>query len=97
MAKVVEVAAPVGEVTTTTFAKIEKEAGNHPLQTAWCFWYDKKQSKRTDTSEFRGQLHKIGTFDTVEGFWKLYCYLKRPSVLETNVNLYLFRDGPQHM
>ena len=36
----------------------------------------------------------MGSFDTVENFWKLYVFLKRPSALENNVNLYLFRDGP---
>lgn len=45
-------------------------------------------------SEYRAGLHKIGTFDTIENFWKLYVFLKRPSALENNVNLYLFRDGP---
>ena len=30
----------------------------------------------------------------MENFWKLFVYLKRPSMLENNVNLYLFRDGP---
>jgi translation initiation factor 4E len=30
----------------------------------------------------------------VENFWKLYVFLKRPSVLDVNVNIYLFRDGP---
>jgi translation initiation factor 4E len=45
-------------------------------------------------SDYRAGLHKIGTFDTVENFWKLYVFLKRPSALENNVNLYLFRDGP---
>ena len=74
--------------------KIERESGDHALQTAWTFWYDKKQSKKTDTTEFRGQLQKIASFDTVEGFWKLYCHLKRPSVLENNMNFHLFREGP---
>ena len=45
-------------------------------------------------SDYRAGLHKIGTFDTVENFWKLYVFLQRPSALENNVNLYLFRDGP---
>ncbi len=29
----------------------------------------------------------------MENFWKLYVFLQRPSALENNVNLYLFRDG----
>lgn len=76
--------------------RIVSAEGDHPLQTGWAFWYDKKQSKKTDTTEFMGQLHKIGTFNSVEGFWKLYCYLKRPSALELNMNLYLFRDMPNY-
>ena len=83
--------------TSTICPKIVREENDHPLQTAWAFWYDKKQSKKTDTAEFRGQLHKLGSFDSVEGFWKLYCYLKRPSSLEVNVNFYLFRDGPSNI
>ena len=75
--------------------RIAREAGDHPLNSAWSFWYDKKQSRKTGTVEFRSGLHKLGTFDTLEGFWKLYCYLKRPSALDLNVNLYLFRDGAQ--
>jgi translation initiation factor 4E len=75
----------------------DKEDGEHPLQSAWAFWYDKKASYRLqDSSEFRGRLVKLGSFDTIESFWKLYLYIKRPSAVELNVNLYLFRDGEQH-
>lgn len=78
--------------------KIERAAGDHPLQTGWAFWYDvKKSNKKTDTVEFRTQLQKLGSFDSVESFWKLYCYIKRPSTLENNVNLYMFRDGPTNI
>jgi len=70
-----------------------REGEEHPLQTPWAFWYDKKQSRKMDSAEFRQRLHKLGSFDTVESFWKMYLYMKRPSALEVNVNLYLFRDG----
>lgn len=65
----------------------------HALQSPWAFWYDKKQSRKSDPSEYKDRLHKLGSFDTVESFWKMYLYLKRPSALDVNVNLYLFRDG----
>jgi translation initiation factor 4E len=77
--------------------KIEREEGDHPLQTGWTVWYDRKQSKKTDTQEFKTQLQKIASFDSVEGFWKLYCHLKRPSVLENNMNFHLFREGPSNI
>lgn len=40
---------------------------------------------------------KAGTFKTVEAFWKNYVHLKRPSNINTNVNVYLFRDGQGHV
>mmetsp|Transcript_19870 Transcript_19870/g.33434 ORF Transcript_19870/g.33434 Transcript_19870/m.33434 type:complete len:244 (-) Transcript_19870:1193-1924(-) len=69
---------------------------HHRLQTPWSFWYDKKQSyqKKAVAAEYRNSLQKLASFDTVESFWKVYLYLKRPSALDLNVNLYLFRDGP---
>jgi translation initiation factor 4E len=70
-----------------------KDPNEHALQTAWSFWYDKKQSKKSDSAEFYSRLTKLGSFDTVESFWKMYLYMKRPSALDVNVNLYLFRDG----
>lgn len=89
---------PSGSGTSASFVKLEREERDHPLQSAWSFWYDKKQSKRKDSpSEFREQLQKVASFDSVEGFWKIYCYLKRPSALDINVNLYLFRDGAHHV
>jgi translation initiation factor 4E len=74
-----------------------KDANEHTLQTPWSFWYDKKQARRSadkaDSAEYLSRLVKLGSFDTVESFWKMYLYMKRPSAMEVNVNLYLFRDG----
>lgn len=74
---------------------VERLEGDHPLQTGWVFWYDKKQryDPTKPVDEYKSNLQKIASFDTVESFWKLYCHLKRPSGLDLNVNLYLFRDG----
>lgn len=81
-------------IETNICPKIEHESTDHSLQSAWAIWYDIKKSKKpTDTVEFKTQLHKLVTFDTVEGFWKVYCHLKRPSNLDLNVNFHLFRDG----
>lgn len=40
---------------------------------------------------------QAGSFNTVEGFWKNYVHLKRPSSISTNVNVYLFRDEKGHV
>jgi translation initiation factor 4E len=84
--------------------RVPRCPGDHALHSGWCFWYDKRQKPSAfqnatatvqTTVEYRNRLHKIGAFDTIEGFWKLFVHLKRPSILDPNVNLYLFRDGPQ--
>lgn len=83
--------------------RIECQEGDHPLQTGWGFWYDVKQRPRSGSNpteaagEYRSNLRKICSFNSVEGLWKVYCHLKRPSALDVNVNLHLFRDGPQNM
>lgn len=87
---------PTANASTSNSIRIDKMPGDHDLQSSWSFWYDRKQNKKIghDAMDFRGQLQKLATFETVEGFWKIFCYLKRPSALEINVNLYLFRGGP---
>lgn len=40
---------------------------------------------------------QAGSFNTLEGFWKNYVHLKRPSSISTNVNVYLFRDEKGHV
>ena len=40
---------------------------------------------------------QAGSFSTVEGFWKNYVHLKRPSSIGNNVNVYLFRDAQGHV
>ncbi|CAM9295956.1 unnamed protein product, partial [Discosporangium mesarthrocarpum] len=53
--------------------------------------------KYQDQNTYQASLHKkVGSFNTVEGFWKTYVHMKRPSAMETNVNVYLFREGERH-
>ena len=35
---------------------------------------------------------KSGEFDTVKGFFELYCFLKRPSEIPTDHKLMMFRN-----
>lgn len=71
--------------------------GEHPLQTPWCVWYDKKQHRNRGSSSkgtsYKDNLKNMGSFNTLEGFWRYYVHLKRPSTLQRDVNLYIFRKG----
>lgn len=42
--------------------------------------------------DYKSNLTRLGTFDTVEDFWNYYCYLRRPSSLDKDTNFYLFRN-----
>jgi len=64
----------------------------HPLNSAWSFWYDKKMPKKTDAGSYQSNLQKVSSFNTVEDFWRHYVHVKRPSQLSRDSNLYLFRD-----
>jgi len=62
------------------------------LQTAWAFWFDKKCDKRSP-SDFESGMVKLGSFDSVEDFWRHYVHMQKPSLLPVDTNYYLFRDN----
>ncbi len=50
-----------------------RKAGEHKLHSAWTFWYDKKIKKETRTTEsYEKGLIQLGSFVSLEGFWKYY-------------------------
>lgn len=69
----------------------------HPLETAWTFWYDKKTSNRKESDQYIEGLRQLGSFNTIEGFYRHYAYLLRPSELPRDHNVLLFRKGYKPM
>lgn len=67
--------------------------GEHPLETSWTLWVDKKGGDRKAHSAYMEGLKQVGTFNTIEGFMKLYNHLKRPSQFPREYNLMCFRTG----
>eukprot|EP01120_Amphizonella_sp_Union-15-10_P005038 TRINITY_DN1577_c0_g1_i1.p1 TRINITY_DN1577_c0_g1~~TRINITY_DN1577_c0_g1_i1.p1 ORF type:complete len:340 (+),score=85.23 TRINITY_DN1577_c0_g1_i1:86-1105(+) len=65
--------------------------GPHLLETEWTFWYSKKP--KTPPTNFEANLQKIGTFNSVQGFWSFYTHMKRPAELQINSDVLLFREG----
>jgi len=70
--------------------------GEHKLQGQWAFWFA-KGSNFKDATDYLNSLSKLGSFSTVESFWKLYVHLKRPSVLENGIQLSMMRDTPHNI
>lgn len=68
-----------------------------PLETAWTFWYDKKTSDRKESDQYMEGLRQLGSFNTIEGFYRHYAYLLRPNELPRDHNVLLFRKGYKPM
>jgi len=63
----------------------------HPLREGWSFWYRPPISKAHGYIEYEHTLHGIATVQTVEEFWEIYSYLKRPSSLPVVSDYHLFK------
>eukprot|EP00300_Choanocystis_sp_HF-7_P022167 c21330_g1_i1.p1 GENE.c21330_g1_i1~~c21330_g1_i1.p1 ORF type:complete len:249 (+),score=38.00 c21330_g1_i1:28-747(+) len=66
-----------------------------PLHSAWSFWFDKrlKNSELNEKgSSYLDNLNHLCCFNSVESFWRYYCYLIKPSNLR-EANLHLFREA----
>lgn len=68
----------------------------HPLEHEWTFWYDKRWVRGGEVS-YENNLKKIGTFGTVEDFWRHYNHMAKPAQLDWDSNYYLFKRGIKPM
>mmetsp|Transcript_97014 Transcript_97014/g.313269 ORF Transcript_97014/g.313269 Transcript_97014/m.313269 type:complete len:233 (-) Transcript_97014:95-793(-) len=98
-----EQAADAGEaagLVPATWPRVEEGSfpdGEHPLETAWTLWVDKKSSDRKEQSAYIEGLKQLGTFRTIEEFLRLYAFVKKPSSFPRDYNLFCFRSGCQPM
>lgn len=61
--------------TTPTVAPTPKvfpkdKNGEHALQSTWTFWYTRNIPKHAGAESYEENLHKLGSFSTVEGFYR---------------------------
>jgi len=73
------------------------KAGNR-LLTSWTLWADKKMTTKiannhnNNFDEYSQNLKNLGTFETVEGFWRHYAWLKSPDELPRDTDYFCFRN-----
>ena len=63
-----------------------------PLNAKWTIWYDNPRLAPPG-SDWKENLQKCGSFDTVESFWRIFNNLKPASELTINSNYSVFRYG----
>uniref|UniRef100_A0A7E4VSX0 eIF-4F 25 kDa subunit n=1 Tax=Panagrellus redivivus TaxID=6233 RepID=A0A7E4VSX0_PANRE len=61
----------------------------HPLNSRWVLWY----LKNDRTKNWEDCLHKVTTFDSIEGFWSAINHIIPPSELPWGSDFYVFREG----
>jgi len=67
--------------------------GEHLLQYTYCFWYSKKSGRTNDAASFEKNMKIVGTFCTVEQFWKLYSHMSRVSDMTGHSDIHVFKAG----
>jgi len=68
------------------------ENGHHKFAYKWAFYVDRKLLKAAKYKDYQDNLLKIGTFNTLEGFWGHYRWMKSPEDVEQGHNLFMFKD-----
>lgn len=64
-----------------------------PLQSGWQIYFSKKPDSATNLNQFAHSLNELGSFNTLEGFWRHYSFMSQPSDLASNLNVMVFREG----
>eukprot|EP00742_Colponemidia_sp_Colp-10_P023755 GILJ01028354.1.p1 GENE.GILJ01028354.1~~GILJ01028354.1.p1 ORF type:complete len:224 (+),score=37.25 GILJ01028354.1:63-674(+) len=65
---------------------------HHPLQNQWTLWYDGKRNQQP-AADWASTLMEVKSFTSVEEFWGLYTFLKKPSSLEVGTSYNFFKKG----
>jgi len=63
----------------------------------WTFWYLKRDGAMQTLSNYEDSIKKIGDFQSVESFWKIYNHIIRPGDAPFSVDYFCFRDGVRPM
>eukprot|EP00928_Gymnodinium_smaydae_P065577 TRINITY_DN48693_c0_g1_i1.p1 TRINITY_DN48693_c0_g1~~TRINITY_DN48693_c0_g1_i1.p1 ORF type:complete len:359 (+),score=72.98 TRINITY_DN48693_c0_g1_i1:149-1225(+) len=87
---------------STNWEECQVREGEYPadeslLETPWTFWYDKKTTDKKESDQYMEGLRQLGSFGTIEGFYRHYTFLLRPSELPRDHNVLLFRKGYKPM
>eukprot|EP01125_Pyxidicula_operculata_P021010 TRINITY_DN792_c0_g1_i1.p1 TRINITY_DN792_c0_g1~~TRINITY_DN792_c0_g1_i1.p1 ORF type:complete len:209 (-),score=22.64 TRINITY_DN792_c0_g1_i1:348-974(-) len=74
-------------------ASLDDFSVKHPLQHAWCWWYDNNSKKKPSATNWGDNLKNIYSFNTVEDFWCLWNNIKSAEELAHGSNYHLFKEG----
>ncbi|XP_016347593.1 eukaryotic translation initiation factor 4E type 2-like isoform X1 [Sinocyclocheilus anshuiensis] len=83
---------------TTKRKAVVPGAGEHPLQYNYSFWYSRRTPGRpASTQSYEQNIKQIGSFASVEQFWRFYSHMIRPGDLTGHSDFHLFKEGVKPM
>ena len=62
------------------------------LQNKFVFWYHIINNTPSD-QDYKAQIKKLAQFDTLENFWAIFQYLKKPDDIKQPIEFQLFKEG----
>ncbi|XP_078474263.1 eukaryotic translation initiation factor 4E type 2 isoform X5 [Lampetra planeri] len=72
--------------------------GEHPLQYNYSLWFSRRTpGRQASTQNYEQNIKHIGTFASVEMFWRFYSHIVRPSDLTGHSDFHLFKEGIKPM
>ncbi|KRX05718.1 Translation Initiation factor eIF- 4e-like domain [Pseudocohnilembus persalinus] len=75
----------------------EEEKKENPvniLNDTWTMWYRPRgRNVQYQNDDYTSVQHNLGSFNTIEDFFSIYCYLKRPSEIEMDHKICCFRKN----
>ncbi|XP_066565894.1 eukaryotic translation initiation factor 4E type 2 isoform X2 [Amia ocellicauda] len=84
--------------TSTKRKTVVPGAGEHPLQYNYTFWYSRRTPGRpTSSQSYEQNIKQIGSFASVEQFWRFYSHMVRPGDLTGHSDFHLFKEGIKPM
>ena len=62
------------------------------LENKFVFWYHIINNIPSD-QDYKAQIKKLAQFDTLENFWAIFQYLKKPDDIKQPIEFQLFKEG----
>uniref|UniRef100_A0A2K6EHR2 Eukaryotic translation initiation factor 4E family member 2 n=1 Tax=Propithecus coquereli TaxID=379532 RepID=A0A2K6EHR2_PROCO len=70
----------------------------HPLWYNYTFWYSRRTPGHpTSSQSYEQNIEQIGTFASVEQFWRYYSHMVHPRDLTGHSDFHLFKEGIKPM
>lgn len=63
------------------------------LQHEWTFWFDEKAARGMKHVDYENSMKQVGTFSTVQDFWRYWNNIVDPTHFPANSNLRLFKSN----